>query len=433
MDAVTEMLEGAGWPSAAIRTEQFTSDVSRDGDIAAAPKLKRVRTSAKGDYEEIEDTSFFVDDQPHLIREAESFLRQMYFEKGVPEAFQARWDEVRKEIDETGSYVHTVEEITYGTRVAWRNSTRCVGRYFWGSMIVRDMRHIDDERAIFDAMVEHLHLGINGGDLRAVISVFRPGDPQIRIWNPLLLIHAGYEQSDGSILGDPGNAELTAKALALGWPGGSPEDRTRTAYDVLPFIVEIAGRPPQWFEWPAELRRHIHIEHPTFAWFKDLGLRWYQVPAVSGLVLDVGGIQYGCVPSNGFYITTEVGARNFGDASRYNMLPTIAEHMGIDMSHDEAHWKDRAIVELNLAVQYSFRKAGVRMLDHHTICDYFMKFHGDETAAGRETHADWDWIVPPISGSTVKPYHIEYENRILKPNYFYQKAPWSNDRWKSRA
>ena len=179
--------------------------------------------------------------------------------------------------------------------------------------------------------------------------------------------------------------------------------------------------------------RHIHIEHPTFAWFKDLGLRWYQVPAVSGLVLDVGGIQYGCVPSNGFYISTEVGARNFGDATRYNMLPTIAEHMGIDMSHDEAHWKDRAIVELNLAVQYSFRKAGVRMLDHHTICDYFMKFHGDETAAGRETHADWDWIVPPISGSTVKPYHIEYENRILKPNYFYQKAPWSNDRWKSRA
>ena len=35
--------------------------------------------------------------------------------------------------------------------------------------------------------------------------------------------------------------------------------------------------------------RHIHIEHPTFAWFKDLGLRWYQVPAVSGLVLDFGG------------------------------------------------------------------------------------------------------------------------------------------------
>ena len=68
----------------------------------------------------------------------------------------------------------------------------------------------------------------------------------------------------------------------------------------------------------------IFILIPTFSrfpWFKDLGLKWYGVPAVANMRLDCGGINYTGCPFNGWYMGTEVGARDFGDVQRYNMLP----------------------------------------------------------------------------------------------------------------
>jgi Nitric oxide synthase, oxygenase domain len=35
---------------------------------------------------------------------------------------------VRREIEATGTYGHTVAELAFGARVAWRNSSRCVGQ-----------------------------------------------------------------------------------------------------------------------------------------------------------------------------------------------------------------------------------------------------------------------------------------------------------------
>jgi nitric-oxide synthase len=60
-----------------------------------------------------------------------------------------------------------------------------------------------------------------------------------------------------------------------------------------------------------------------------------------------------------------------------------------------------------------------------------MKFHGEELDAGRPVHADWKWIVPPISGSTVEAFHMDLVNKILKPNYFYQQDPWKSNDWRS--
>jgi len=55
---------------------------------------------------------------------------------------------------------------------------------------------------------------------------------------------------------------------------------------------------------------------------------------------------------------TEIGARNLGDVNRYNLLPVIAERMGLDTRSDRTLWKDRALVELNVAVLSSFARHG---------------------------------------------------------------------------
>jgi len=55
-------------------------------------------------------------------------------------------------------------------------------------------------------------------------------------------------------------------------------------------------------------------------WFADLNLRWFVVPAVSGMLFDCGGLQFPAAPFNGWYMSTEIGCRNLCDANRYNLL-----------------------------------------------------------------------------------------------------------------
>ncbi len=47
--------------------------------------------------------------------------------------------------------------------------------------------------------------------------------------------------------------------------------------------------------------------------------------------------------------------------------------------------------------------------------------------------ADWVWIVPPISGSTVPTFHQEMALYFLKPSYEYQPAAWKVHKWKDPA
>ena len=115
--------------------------------------------------------------------------------------------------------------------------------------------------------------------------------------------------------------------------------------------------------------------------------------------LDIGGIVYPCTPFSGWYVSTEVGARNFSDTDRYNMLPTIGAMMELDMSHDRTLWKDRALVELNRAVIHSYRKASVIMVDHHTVAKQFIDHIAREDKAGRKCPTDWSWVNPPMSSS----------------------------------
>jgi nitric-oxide synthase, bacterial len=419
MGEAREHLLAAGWPESAIHRELFTSSVSVEGAVKPKP-LRRVAAAAGG-YCPVEHDSFFVSrTAPASVPvEAEAFLRQCYAELGLPGAFDARWKEVRASLEETGTYSHLPDELAYGARLAWRNSSRCIGRFFWSTLHLRDMRHLETEEELFQALVEHIDLATNGGDIRATMTVFRAGEPKIRIWNGQIVRYAGYRQSDGSVLGDPSNVELTDQALSLGWPGGE-----RTPFDILPLVLQIGDRPPRWFELPRDKVLEVSIVHPRYPWFAELGLKWHALPAVCSLALDLGGIQYTAAPFNGFYMGTEIGARNLSDVTRYNQLPLIADRLGLDRSRSDTLWQDAALVELNVAVLHSFRQANVRMLDHHTMSEYFMKFGEQERQCQRPVYGDWIWLVPPISGSTTQVFHTDMENRILKPNYLYQKDPW---------
>lgn len=57
-----------------------------------------------------------------------------------------------------------------------------------------------------------------------------------------------------------------------------------------------------------------------FEWFKDLGLKWYGLPAVSSMLLEIGGLEFSACPFSGWYMGTEIGVRDYCDNSRYNIL-----------------------------------------------------------------------------------------------------------------
>lgn len=102
----------------------------------------------------------------------------------------------------------------------------------------------------------------------------------------------------------------------------------------------------------------------------------------------MGGLHFPAAPFNGWYMGTEIGACNFGDVQRYNLLSAVAELLGLDTRLDSTLWKDRALVELNVAVLHSFR-------------------------------------VPSISGSATPIFHAGFVDEVWDPNFYYQPGPWA--------
>lgn len=350
-----------------------------------------------------------------LWEEAAEFVRLHRAEEPALGTPERRLAEIRDEIRATGTYRHTAEELEFGARVAWRNSNRCIGRLYWRSLRVRDLRHLTDAEPIAEACAGHLREATNGGRIRPLITVFAPeapGRPAPRIWNEQLIRYAGYRTADGRVLGDPRNAGLTDLALRLGWPGGP-----RTAFDVLPLVVEGVDDKPRTFELPADAVLEVPLDHPEDDWGRAWGLRWHAVPAISGMCLEIGGIHYPAAPFNGWYMGTEIGARNLADTDRYDLLPRVAERLGLDTADDRSLWKDRALVELNRAVLHSFDRAGVTMADHHTESRRFVRHLEREEHKGRSVPADWSWIVPPMSGATTEVFHRTYDTAELRPGF----------------
>ncbi|NLU75309.1 nitric oxide synthase oxygenase [Streptomyces sp. HNM0575] len=368
-------------------------------------------TSARHDTDSGTDSSGAADRD-----EAEEFLRRFHAEQpDQPVPLSRRLREVRAAIDTKGTYRHTRDELAFGARVAWRNSRRCIGRLYWNSLRVVDCRDATTPEEIHQHLREHLRQATNGGRVRPMISVFAPdapGKPAPRVWNDQLIRYAGHRLEDGTVLGDAAYVDFTDLVRRFGWR--DPEG----PFDILPWLIDAPDDKPQLFDVPRELVLEVEIAHPHCPGIADLGLRWHAVPAISNMSLRVGGMDYPLAPFNGWYMGTEIGARNLVDEGRYNLLRDVAACFDMDTSEESTLWRDRALIELNVAVLHSFRAAGVRITDHHTESRRFLTHLAKEERQGRTVPTDWSWIVPPVSGGITPVFHRYYDDADQRPNFY---------------
>ncbi|XP_067911281.1 nitric oxide synthase, brain isoform X2 [Heterodontus francisci] len=364
-----------------------------------------------------------------LLPLAADFLNQYYtsIRRYVSKAHIQRIEEVTKEIETTGMYQLKDTELIYGAKHAWRNATRCIGRIQWSKLQVFDARDCSSTHGMFNYICNHIKYATNKGNLRSAITIFpqrTDGKHDFRIWNSQLIRYAGYKQPDGSIIGDPASVELTEVCMQQGWKG------LKGHFDVLPLLLQANGNDPELFEIPPELILEVPLRHPRFEWFKELNLKWYGLPAVSNMLLDIGGLEFTACPFSGWYMGTEIGVRDFCDASRYDVLENVAKQMGLDTRKTSSLWKDQALVEINIAVLYSFQSDKVTIVDHHSATESFMKHMENEYRCRGGCPADWVWIVPPMSGSITPVFHQEMLNYQLSPSFEYQSDPWFTHVWK---
>ncbi|MCC5659767.1 nitric oxide synthase oxygenase [Nostoc sp. XA010] len=363
--------------------------------------------------------------EERLLKKAKQFLELIASEQAWElEDKERRWKEIKEEVKATATYTHTYEELAYGAQLAWRNASKCVGRIAWNNMVVRDRRHVTDPDEMFRELGEHVRFATNGGNLQITMTVFRPKQPKERwghrIWNSQLYRYAAYQQPDGSTLGDPANLELTNAIIKFGWQ--PPE--LRTAYDILPLVIEAANQQPKMYHWNKDEVLEVEIEHPSIPELKSLGMRWYGIPAISNFSVHIGGINYGCIPFNGWYMGTEI-MRNFLDEYRYNMMEDIAKALKLDTSSEQTLWRDRVALELNIAILYSFQKAKVTMVDHQTASRQFLTHDLREKKAGRECPGDWGWVVPAAGGSACPVWHHQMRDFYLEPAYHHAADRWA--------
>ncbi|MFJ1136188.1 nitric oxide synthase oxygenase, partial [Bacillus thuringiensis] len=98
-----------------------------------------------------------------LIEEASNFITICYKELHKEQLIAERIKEIQIEIEKTGTYEHTFEELVHGSRMAWRNSNRCIGRLFWSKMHILDAREVNDEEGVYNALIHHIKYATNDG------------------------------------------------------------------------------------------------------------------------------------------------------------------------------------------------------------------------------------------------------------------------------
>uniref|UniRef100_A0A8C8H5I9 Nitric oxide synthase, inducible n=1 Tax=Oncorhynchus tshawytscha TaxID=74940 RepID=A0A8C8H5I9_ONCTS len=331
-----------------------------------------------------------------ILPQAIDLINQYYKSFKIPkiEHHLARLEEVAMEIGSCGTYSLTMDELVFGARQAWRNAPRCIGRIQWSNLQVFDARKCKTTQDMFKSLCEHLQFATNGGNLRSAITVFplRKEDMRdFRVWNSQLVKYAGYQMPDGSIQGDPSSVEFTEICIRLGW---KPQ---YGLFDVLPLVLQVNGEDPDLYEIPPHLILEVPMEHPQYKWFQDLGLKWYALPAVSNMLMEIGGLEFPACPFNGWYMGTEIGVRDFCDYQRYNVL--------------EVRLTFTVFLEINNKVTIT---------DHHSAAESFMMHMETEFRLRGGCPADWAWLVPPMSGSLTPVFHQEMVNYILSPFFYYQ-------------
>uniref|UniRef100_A0A8C2UBV6 Nitric oxide synthase n=1 Tax=Coturnix japonica TaxID=93934 RepID=A0A8C2UBV6_COTJA len=367
-----------------------------------------------------------------LLPQAIDFVKQYYssFKELKIEEHLARLETVTKEIETTGTYHLTKDELIFAAKQAWRNAPRCIGRIQWSNLQVFDARDCKTAKEMFEYICRHIQYATNNGNIRSAITIFpqrTDGKHDFRVWNSQLIRYAGYQMPDGSVIGDPASVEFTKLCIELGW---KPK---YGRFDVVPLILQANGQDPEIFEYPPEIILEVPMEHPKYEWFKELDLKWYALPAVANMLLEVGGLEFTACPFNGWYMGTEIGVRDFCDVQRYNILKEVGRRMGLETNKLASLWKDRAVVEINVAVLHSFQKQNVTIMDHHSAAESFMKYMQNEYRVRGGCPADWVWIVPPMSGSITPVFHQEMLNYVLTPFFYYQVDAWKTHIWQDET
>ncbi|KAK1532085.1 nitric oxide synthase [Colletotrichum costaricense] len=317
-----------------------------------------------------------------------------------------------------GLWTQTFEELEFGLRTAWKHARKCIMRSEYSNLRLCDLRHVRTSKKMAETLIENLRVAYNSGEINPTVFVFPPRDIDSRgpmIWNSQLLSFAGYQQSNGTILGDPANVELTNAIIELGWT----PPRFRSQWDLLPLVTMAEGEEPVITELPKDAFPLVHIRHPKHPELETLGLRWVPAPALSRLGFSIGGVQYTAAPFIGWFMDAEIGVRNLADSFRYNALPQVAKAIGLvdgdvdDLpDYERLAVLSRAQLELNYATYWSFAQAGVRMSDSLGAAEQFAQFDDEHLMNnGFRLPSDPYWLAPP-QGSIIPIWH-----RGGSPNY----------------
>lgn len=338
-----------------------------------------------------------------MIEKAIAFIKQVGKELNwEPSTTKLRVEAITKEIALTGTYVHTTEELTYGARLAWRNSNRCIGRLIWDKLRVIDMRHITEESDYLKAFETHIQSATNDGKIIPTITIFNQSE------------HINFELINDQLIRYTEDPIVKETKQLISHTGYTDFGR------FLPLLYRY-NNSYHTFDIQPDLMKEVEIQHPDFPKFNDLQLKWYAVPIISGMELRIGGITYPLCPFNGWYMESEIASRNFLDEYRYNLLTPIANSMDLDTTRTTSYWRDKVVVELNYAVYHSFKQQGYSIVDHYNASRQFLKFEENEATQNRKVTGDWTWLIPPISPSLVHNWHKGYDNTYHEPNFYYKK------------
>jgi len=358
-----------------------------------------------------------------LLREALEFQELFHHEMGSPvEQRHRRKQEIMCEIEKTGTYSHTFEELQHGARVAWRNAPKCSNRKFWKELILIDQRHVTSNKGIWDACLDHAIRALKGGVTSTFITVFAPCTPGHldgpKIWNDQLMRYAAHHATDSSVIGDPVNLDFTTMLKEnenFQW-----KPKHIGAFDYLPVVVQGKEQPPEMFEFPETFDANVDMWHPYYPFIAEMKLKWYSVPLVCNLDLQIGGLTYTAAPFNGWYTTSEV-VRDLADEHRYDILKKVAACMGLDTDHHDSFWRDEALAVLHKVVLHSFSHAKRGIVDHHTLIRGFYQWYKSEMKFRGYCPGNWKWIIPPYASSQSQAYLAlnKMTEYTLKPAFVY--------------
>ena len=102
-------------------------------------------------------------------------------------------------------------------------SSRCIGRLPWKTLIVRDCREMVTPEEIFGGCVDHLRLATKGGRIRPVMSVFAADRDQLHaMTTPAVGIWVRASCRPGSVRCEPGRFPAGCGPAAPKHHAGNP-------------------------------------------------------------------------------------------------------------------------------------------------------------------------------------------------------------------